>query len=219
VVTRGLLERREMTVPTHRVQVVEITQTILRRILGRAAVKVQTAAGKLAVPLVAADETESLLRRLVHIGPLPPLRPVPLAARRRLVVRRAVPATLASGMLTAAAWPAGLVSAVLIPLAVAWGWAAWRGLADGASHDVVVSRGGALYRTLEVVPTAKAQSIRVRSSPFQRRSGLATLHIDVAGGSSASVPEIAAGRAAELAALLTSPTSVRADERAVRARR
>jgi uncharacterized membrane protein YdbT with pleckstrin-like domain len=33
-----------------------------------------------------------------------------------------------------------------------------------------------------VVPVAKAQSGSVRSSVFQRRAGLATLHVDVAGG-------------------------------------
>jgi uncharacterized membrane protein YdbT with pleckstrin-like domain len=37
-------------------------------------------------------------------------------------------------------------------------------------------------RVLTVVPVAKAQSGSVRSSPFQRRAGLATLHVDVAGG-------------------------------------
>jgi uncharacterized membrane protein YdbT with pleckstrin-like domain len=33
-----------------------------------------------------------------------------------------------------------------------------------------------------VVPVAKAQSGSVRSSLFQRRAGLATLHVDIAGG-------------------------------------
>jgi uncharacterized membrane protein YdbT with pleckstrin-like domain len=35
-----------------------------------------------------------------------------------------------------------------------------------------------------VVPVAKAQSGSVRSSLFQRRAGLATLHVDIAGGGS-----------------------------------
>ena len=34
----------------------------------------------------------------------------------------------------------------------------------------------------ELVPVAKAQSGSVRSTPFQRRAGLANLHVDVAGG-------------------------------------
>ena len=218
VVTRGLLERREVTVPAHRVQVVGVTQTILRRALRRCAVRAQTAAGKFAIPLARIDDVDRLVGELLRVGPVPALQLSPSAARRRLIARRLVPLSLIGGATAAAAWPGGLAAVVLLPLAVLWGWAAWRGLGHGANSEVIASRAGVLYRNLEVVPLAKAQSTRVRSSPFQRRAGLASLFVDVAGGSAATVPEITVDRAREMAAAATSPEAVAVDERAVRAR-
>lgn len=219
VVTRGLLERREVTVPSGRIQVIEMSQTFLRRALRRCAVRVKTAAGKFTIPLVHRDEANRLLTELFVISALPAFERSPEAARRRLIVRRLVPLSLIAGAIAAAAWPGGLFALALLPLAVLWGWAAWRALGHGANAEVVASRAGVVYRGVEVVPLAKAQSARVRSSPFQRRAGLATVYVDVAAGSSASVPEVATDRAHELARAVTSPEAVARDERTIRARR
>jgi putative membrane protein len=70
----------------------------------------------------------------------------------------------------------------LLALAAAGGLAGYRSLGHAAGERFLYARAGVAVRVLTVVPVAKAQSGSVRSSPFQRRAGLATLHVDVACG-------------------------------------
>jgi putative membrane protein len=192
VVRRGLLERREAVVPLARVQVVRVEESLLRRLLGLASLRVQSAgrvggsdrtAARLAVPLLPAVEVNRVLGELLPgAAPVPLLRPAPAAARRRAVVRRVVPAAVAAVALTAWLAPWGALALAAVPLAAATGLAAYGGLGHATAGGFLYARRGALLRTLAVVPIGKAQSGRVSSTVFQRRSGLATLHVDVAGG-------------------------------------
>jgi putative membrane protein len=70
----------------------------------------------------------------------------------------------------------------LLALAVVAGLAAYRSLGHAAGREFLYARSGVAIRVVTVVPVAKAQSGSVRSSLFQRRAGLATLHVDIAGG-------------------------------------
>ena len=79
-------------------------------------------------------------------------------------------------------WPWGALAVVALPLAVLAGEAAYRNLGHARHGDFLTARRGALIRTTAIVPAAKTQSARVHSTLFQRRAGLATLHVDVAGG-------------------------------------
>ncbi|GAA3238028.1 PH domain-containing protein [Actinocorallia longicatena] len=54
--------------------------------------------------------------------------------------------------------------------------------AAGSSRDVFVTRRGAFCRTWDVVAFARAQSVRLTSTPLQRLQGLATVHVDVPPG-------------------------------------
>jgi putative membrane protein len=82
----------------------------------------------------------------------------------------------------AAVWSGVAVAVAALGLAVAAGLAAYRSLGHAAGRGFLYARVGVAIRVTTVVPVAKAQSGSVRSSPFQRRSGLATLHVDIAGG-------------------------------------
>ncbi|CAN5776772.1 PH domain-containing protein [soil metagenome] len=209
-VARGLFERREGVIPRHRVQVVRIQQGLLRRPFGGYAMRIQSAGGasgeaaKAAIPLLTAVEVDRLLGEIAPGVELPTLQPPPLAARRRAVVRRAG----AAAALAAPLWllgPAGTLGwGVLVGLGVVWGVDAYRGLGHGwvptPAGAVLVARTGSVVRETTVTPVAKAQSARVTSSPRQRRAGLASVLVDVAGRGDA--PRVAdEGRTVALAVL------------------
>src|ERR687887_1735642 len=98
VVRRGLLERREAVVPLARVQVVRVDESLLRRWLGFAAVRIQSAgragrgdatAGHLTVPILPGARIDQLLGEVLPgPAPVPALLRPPPAARRRAIVRR-----------------------------------------------------------------------------------------------------------------------------------
>lgn len=233
-VRRGLLDQREGSMPLHRLQLVRVQESALRRVLGLVRLVLQSGGGatggeglsRVDVPLLARGLVAGLLRDLLPADP-PPLTalvPAPPAARRRAILRRAVPmAAVAVVAVTAAGWSVPLGGAGLVAVLVAGtaGEVAYRGLGHAFGGDVLLARRGGLARELDVVPAARAQSTRLRSTPFQRRAGLATLHVDVAG--KGRTPQVQDGDAARLrslqwAVLLASPAA-RGDEAEVRHRR
>jgi len=89
---------------------------------------------------------------------------------------------------------AGHLLAIALPAAGAWpalrpppGRARWKAplsyhfLAAGHDGTLAVAVTGRVRRETTWVPLAKAQSVRLVQGPFQRRLGLATVHLDAAG--------------------------------------
>ena len=204
VVRRGLLERREAVLPLGRLQVVRVEESLLRRALALASVRLQSAgrtgrgdetASRLAIPVLQRSEVNRVLGELLPgASPIPALRAPPPVARRRAVVRSIARTSLAAAVVALPIWflatrngfgvaPSfALLVLPLLALAVLAGLAAYRGLGHAAAPAFLYARSGVAIRVLTVVPVAKAQSGSVRSSLFQRRAGLATLHVDIAGG-------------------------------------
>jgi putative membrane protein len=95
--------------------------------------------------------------------------------------------------------PAAPLALLLVALGGLGGLAAYRSLGHARGGGFLYARQGVAIRVTTVVPVAKAQSGSVRSSLFQRRAGLATLHVDIAGGGpTPKVLDEAEGKAEEL---------------------
>jgi putative membrane protein len=196
VVRRGLLERREAVLPLARLQVVRLEESLLRRALGLASIRIQSAgrtgggdrtASRLAIPVLQRLQVNRVVGELLPgAAPVPALLSPPPAARRRAVTRAVVPTTLLAAAAALALWRLTwlgvLVVPLVLPLAVATGLAAYRSLGHASRSGFLYARLGVAIRVTTIVPVVKAQSGIVRSSPFQRRAGLATLQVDIAGG-------------------------------------
>jgi putative membrane protein len=204
VVRRGLLERREAVLPLARLQVVRIEESLLRRALGLASIRIQSAgrtggrdesAGRLAIPVLPRVRVNQVLEELLPgAAPVPRLLLPPPAARRRSVTRSALKATLVMAAIALPLWRLTAVGVLAVPpalallalpvlaMAAAAGLAGYRSLGHATREGFLYARAGFAIRVTTAVPLAKAQSGSVRSSPFQRRAGLATLHVDIAGG-------------------------------------
>jgi putative membrane protein len=112
------------------------------------------------------------------------------------------------------------VAVVVLLLAAAAGELAYRGLGHAWDGGVLTSRHGGIARDTVVVPAAKVQSTRLESTPFQRRAGLATLYVDVAGrGRTPSVRDADVDLLRALQTALVADPESRADEAEVRRRR
>jgi putative membrane protein len=204
VVRRGLLERREAVLPVARLQVVRVEESLLRRALGLASIRIQSAgrtggadqtASRLAIPILQRVQVNRVLEELLPgAAPVPRLLLPPPAARRRAVTRSIRVATLVMAVVALPLWRLTTMDVLAVPpelavlalpvlaLAVALGLAAYRNLGHATRAGFIYARVGVAVRVTTAVPVAKAQSGSVRSSLFQRRAGLATLHVDIAGG-------------------------------------
>ena len=187
--SRGLLDRKEAVLPLARVQAVQLTANPLRRALRATSVRIQSAGAgtdqedrKVSIPLLDASQVTAVLDLLLPgSGAVPALEPAPPVARRRAIVRATWPVAVVASSVAILVFPVGLAALVLVPVAAAFGELSYRGLGHATGPGHLMTRSGALVRRTVVVPTSRAQSARVRSSPLQRRLDLATCVVDIAG--------------------------------------
>ncbi len=197
VVRRGLLAQRTVTIPRDRVQYVELAAHVVRRRLHLASFDVRTAdlggggAGSessTSIPIGDRDDLESLIPELIRNVELPDTRRHPPAAVRRSIVRRSlrlVPIAALVGLLlpgpASAPLGASVGAVVGLLVAVPIGWLEGRRLKSGWTTTAIVTERGVISWRRTVVPIRRVQSVGVSQNPFQRRLGLATVRLDVAG--------------------------------------
>jgi putative membrane protein len=214
-IKRGLLERREATIPLSRIQAIRVTEGLLRQPFGLAAVRVESAGygedagvSTMLFPLLPRDEVQEFLAAATpEFAVNPPLEKLPRRALRRYVFR-AVVGYLILALVAAVAWLVvfgsflGLLAFVLVPPSALYGWLSYRDSGWAFEEDRLVVRYRSLGRKTAIAPRRRLQSREVARSPFQRRVRLATFLAEVAsgsGGSALRVTDLDAGAAETLA--------------------
>jgi putative membrane protein len=191
----GLLTRVNATVPMRRIQTVTVREGWLHRAFRRASVRASTAGG------FGADQTQGqrewlapVIRRedvpalLAEILPGLPLTSVEWERVHPRAFRRAIKGRLAAAaILTAlAGWIGGPLGYAAGPVAAVWAVLAARlyvrHLGWAVVDDALLFRRGAFSRFVTVVRFAKIQAVELYESPFDRRTAMARLRVDTAGG-------------------------------------
>ena len=214
-IRRGLLERREATIPLSRIQAVRVSEGVLRQPFGLASLRVESAGygedagvSTTLFPLLPSKEAHGfLLRAAPEFAVDPPLNPLPRRALRRYVFRAAFPvlviAAAAAGLsLLVFESALGLLGLVLTAPAAGYGWLRHRDAGWALEEDRLVVRSRSLARSTAIAPRRRLQSRAVVRSPFQRRLRLATFSAEVAsgaGGTAVEVTDLDAGAAESLA--------------------
>jgi putative membrane protein len=209
-IRRGLLERREVTIPINRIQAVQTVENILRQPFGMVLVRMESVGygpdagvSTTLFPLLSREEVLPFLQAAApEFAVSPPLRPLPRRALRRYVVRSALPLLLLAVPAVFLLVRRGLPELALVPLALvalagAYGWARYRGVGWAVTGDHLVVRSRRLTRTLVIAPRRRLQSRSFIQSPFQRRVRLATLEVRVGRGSAYDVVDLDAAAARE----------------------
>ncbi len=197
-IKRGLLERREATIPLARIQAVRIVEGILRQPFGLASLRVESAGygedagvSTTLFPLLPQKEARRLLLDAApEFAVVPALNPLPTRALRRYVFRSTalvflliVGVTVVSFLaLDSVAW--GLPVLLLVLPAAAYGWLRYRDAGWAYLGDRLIVRSRLLARTTAIAPRRRLQSRAVIRNPFQRRARLATFRAQVASGGS-----------------------------------
>lgn len=183
-IQRGLLERRELTVPLKRLQGIRIEEGVLRQPFGYVAVHVMSGGyGKspgqstLLFPLLKRRDLESFLRDIVPEFTISKtLRPLPAVAKRRYMFRL----FLWSGLffvLPACLFipnPYGYWSLAALPLALFWGALQHRDGGWGRQDGFLTLRMRYGGRMTAIIPERKIQSFHRSQSITQERLNLYT---------------------------------------------
>lgn len=198
-IKRGLLEKREATIPLARIQAVRIVEGVLRQPFGLALLRVESAgygAGTEDVavsttifPLLPRKEAVELLKEAApEFAVEPELRPLPRRSLRRYVFRSTILVLLlaiAGGVQLGLLLSSVLAGFAFLPLvipAALYGWLRYRDAGWEVVEDRLVARSRGVGRATSIAPRWRLQSRSVVRSPFQRRVKLATFRVRVASG-------------------------------------
>jgi len=223
IARRGLLDTRTSVLPLPRVQLVHRAATAPRRWLGLASLEVRTASGGVsnqypvgvAVPIGPARSIDGLVGVVLGRPDLPlDVMAHPVVARRRAIRRRflgiAVPAvgiTLVATVVNDAApvvvlGASATVAALSMLTASRWGRSWYRRLGHAVHDGVLVARCGVLVEHLRAVPVDRIQGVTISQSPWQRRAGVCTARLLLAGTTdSVRIPDLAPDDAVALCSL------------------
>ncbi|GAB3447136.1 PH domain-containing protein [Phycicoccus ginsengisoli] len=159
-IRHGLTDLRTTTVPLHRVQAIELRQALPWRLTGWWRIRVNVAG-------VGGSRDEDTETVVLPVGSRSE------ALRVLELLRPGIPAGVTLAAMEGSGPTDGFVTASrraarLDPLG-------WRRRGYAALPDCVVIRRGLLYRSAQVVPHARIQSLRATQGPLQRHQGVATV--------------------------------------------
>jgi len=211
-IRRGLLEKREATIPLARIQAVKVVEGVLRQPFGLAMLRVESAGygedagvSTTLFPLLSRDRMRSLLREAApEFAVEADLEPLPRRALRRYVLRAVLSALPLAVVVSAIGFGAvfvpafgsagalplfefgitvgGVLALVLLAVAGLYGRLRYGDAGWALAGGCLITRSRTLARTTAVAPRRRLQSRSVVRSPFQRRARLATLRVRVASG-------------------------------------
>ena len=209
VITRGIFEKKRVTVPYNRIQAIHVAEGMIRQPLGYTSLHLESAGwgdekgtGSIVLfPLVKRSEVLKLLNEVVpsYQKEMDGLK-LPKRALRRYLFRSTF-----------------LITAVIVPLyfwlnlnnwiwlipalAMLWGWLKYRAAAVGWNKGSFIFRSRTLSKSTAFINRNRIQNITISQSPFQRMRKLCTAEIHVASGlrgKSFSVRDLEASTGIEL---------------------
>ena len=190
IITRGLLEKKRVTVPLKRIQSVVVVENPFRKLFGYASVAIHSAGGGVGqsskinlFPIVKRDVVEEHLKKIfpdLHLEE--PTRK--LTARGKSFYYRIdflwmLPVI---GALTYFFFPYGLFSLAIIPVIIAYGLWQHRSAAYDINDNQLTMRFRGFSLQTSYTMKKRIQSMEMKQSYFHKRKGVATVVANIKSG-------------------------------------
>lgn len=203
LITRGLLEKKQITIPIERIQAVKITESVLRQPFKLASLSFISAGGSLtdmeaatvvAIPLARKSVLRDICQRIMPDYELyDTMTPPPKRALWRYIVKDSWLAIPISALLIYFFHGWGLLSLLLFILLPLWGYIKFRtaGYHLSVKQLTLVSR--LIDKTTILMRRNRIQSLYSSEGPWQRKGNLGSIYGEVAsgiGGASGAVKEL-----------------------------
>jgi putative membrane protein len=201
IITRGLLEKRQFTIPLSRIQAVRISENLLRQPLGLASVHLESAGGSavneegakvLVLPVVKKRTVPSLLEPYLDGCRLDvPLNPAPDRAFRRYLFRSSVLTLPLAAAAVLFFRPWGWLGLALLAASSVWAWFEFKAAGWGMDRGYLTLSYRSIGKNTVTMKKEKVQSMSVNQSRFQRKKQLATIQAVVKSGHNGSGGKVA----------------------------
>ncbi len=192
IISRGLLEKRQITIPLNRIQGIRISENLIRQPLGLATVYVESAGGSMdkesqstimVLPIVKKQEISQLLQTILPDYDLnPEIVPVPKRAWQRYMFRGLFFPLLIVLAAVIFCRPWGYFSFLLLPLAAIWSHLKFKDAGWSIEDLQLTLRYRGIIRNTVMMRKNKIQSLSIRRKYFQLRRRLVTVEATIISG-------------------------------------
>ncbi|WP_226647456.1 PH domain-containing protein [Mesobacillus subterraneus] len=192
VITRGLLEKRQFTIPLNRIQAVRISENLVRQPLGYASAFLESAGGSaldqesskvLILPIVKKRKIPGLLEpHLTEYHFRVNISPAPVRAYSRYLLKGWI---FTLPVIIAAIWflrPWGFGALLLLPASAIWSYLNYKDAGWSLDQGMLTFRYRNIVKNTVYMKKNKVQSFSMKESFFQRKKNLATVEAIVKSG-------------------------------------
>ncbi len=201
VITRGLLEKKQVTVPLNRVQGIRIVENPLRQLLGFCTVVIENAGGSVLekdsstiklMPVVRKKRVEGLLKEIFPDYELSEsFDKLPRRALRRYIIRAAVWVLIPAVIAAILFWPFGLLAILLVLPFGMIGYLQHRTGGWNLSGNQLALRYRGILKHTAYMKKNRIQSLDAKQSRFQARKDLTTITTTLKSGQAGYSSEVA----------------------------
>lgn len=190
---RGLLNRSEGSIPLEKIQKLTIEENPLKRFFGYSTLKIETAGyssggssrniPESAIPLAETRRTLKLAKNIEDFNDFK-LKNISSRAKRRYIGRYSLVFLFILGVSLVLDFILGfnfVFSFILVPFIPLAGYLKWKHRGYDLGDDYFYTRNGFWNRRTMIVPYYRIQNILESQTILQRRWGLSSLTIDIAG--------------------------------------
>ncbi|MBM7663140.1 putative membrane protein [Bacillus mesophilus] len=184
-ISRGLLEKREMTIPIKRIQAVRVQENIVRQLFGFASIYIEVAGGAIdkkeetstfLLPIVSKKEVPKLLERFTPDFIVDSeVNSLPKRAQKRYIFRTIIPSIVVILIISLLLNPWGYISVILLPIAYLVGVSMYREAGWVVKENRLLLRYRFLNRHTVFARRNRIQAFHFIHSFFQRKSLLASI--------------------------------------------
>ncbi|WP_075619263.1 PH domain-containing protein [Paenisporosarcina indica] len=191
VLTRGLLEKKKVTIPLSRVQGIRIVESPLRQLFGYCAVIIESAGGSVGdkdqkirlFPLVKRNKIKQPLQKLfAQLELEPDWISSPKKAKPfyyRLDFLWMMPVVIAISIFF---YPFGLLSLLILPIIFLLGLWQHRSAAFAQTNNQLSLRFRGFSKSTFFIERKRMQSLIMKQTPFQKRKALASIETTIKSG-------------------------------------
>ncbi len=203
IITRGLLEKRQFTIPFNRIQAVKITENLLRQPFGFASVYVESAGGSLQnassssvllLPITKKSRIADILKPyLTDYAFEPILTPAPRRSCVRYLFRGFLTSILPMVLPLLFFRPWGYFALLLLPFSLFLSYLKYKDAGWGIHGQQLTLRYRGLLKNTVFMKKNRIQKLSMEQSYFQERADLATADAAVMsgfGGSGGTVADL-----------------------------
>ncbi|MFB1082987.1 PH domain-containing protein [Jeotgalibacillus sp. JSM ZJ347] len=204
IITRGLLEKKQTTVPLKRIQGITFDQNVMREPFGYTSVTIESAGGSVLekdsnairlLPMIREKETYEILNRILpdyHFKT--EFTGVPKRALKRYIFWKLLFALVLIVPVSYFFFPLGLISLIFIPIAIVLGLWQYKTAGWSASRDQLTLKFRGISKQIVFLKKKRIQSLEWTQTYFQKRGDVATIHATIksyTSGSHSSISHIA----------------------------